>query len=291
MKYGDSFARDMFVRDLILCNHTDSTGDIHTEILFRRRPVATNDTYVLAKLVAEHYGGIVDEKGCVKLYINEGDQESTPSLAMTWESGMIDFHHVGDNVMKLSTGMTGSGDKLRVTNDDESVDITLYGSAHSSPSLFQVTSANFELDDTSVRLFGTDPTINGEDTDGVLSIRNRAGQATEYAQLQLFGNTHASTPKDIQASGERFSIMSQDPSPVPLFQVDTGTSVTKINTQEIEMNPDIYFDRSNSVASGTLYFGDDTQNGTIRIHVQDSGIQFQRREAGVWVPYHTFAVS
>ncbi|MCH9715526.1 MAG: hypothetical protein K0U52_00355 [Gammaproteobacteria bacterium] len=292
MKYGDSFARDMFVRDLVLCNDEDEVQqDTHPQILFRSRMQSQPEAFhVGAKIGVKSNVNNINQRGHIRLHLNKGMENLMPSLFMTFESGEVQFYHQGDNVLKLSSNNTGIIDQLKLANDDNSVSIGLHASGHTSASQLSITSTNLNLANTEFKLTGTTPIFNGQSSLGALTIKNQIDN-NACAKIELFGQSHASRAMDIEATCQHFSIQNTDSVPTQLFEVDSQDSTTRVHTQHLEVNPDMYFDRANTEANGMLYFGDDTQDGTIRIHVQDSGIRFERRVSGTWTAYHTFAVS
>ncbi len=68
----------------------------------------------------------------------------------------------------------------------------------------------------------------------------------------------------------------------------TGTAAF---IDDVEVNDSLYFDRSNTTdPDGTIYFGSETTDGSIRIDVDDTGIKFQRRESGSWVTKNSWSL-
>ncbi len=78
-------------------------------------------------------------------------------------------------------------------------------------------------------------------------------------------------------------------STVESVNVASGKGI-QVDGNEVLNETELHLDPSGVTPSGTLYFGDSTTNGNIRILVQTDTILFQKRVGGSWITKHEFGL-
>ncbi len=222
--------------------------------------------------------------------VHTGGLTSAGNLLMTHSNPLVEGQDT-DGVLTLRNKAAG---------DAFYPEIKMHGNTEATPGLVWIrASSNGSINGSSITMFGAD---SGGSYQSRAEVRCKyfAVTDTDNAPDDYFKLTVTDNDSGVLAIGSSATIMdttitgdlivNQDDTTTNILKVD-GTANTVTVSADMEVSDSIFFDRSNTTdPDGTIYFGSDTTDGSIRIDVDDNGIKFQRRETGSWVTKNSWSL-